>query len=211
MKIHNLEQQTEEWFELKITFPFSASKAQAIASAGKGLETLVFESITRKFSSGVEERYTNSDLERGNELEGQARAIYGLENDVEVVEVGFITNNKISDLAGVSPDGLVNEDGMTEIKSLSDKVYMKKLMEIAATGEFKIDSAHVWQMQMQMLFSERDWNDYVLYNPNFKRSILKKRIEADPVMQQKILTGLKIAEGLYKEKEEIIKKVLNEK
>ena len=206
---HNCLQQTEEWFELKTNNPFSASNADAIATAGKGLETLVDDALTEKYSSAVKERYTNKDLERGNELEPQARAIYELENDVVVKEVGFITNANIAELSGVSPDGLVGDDGMIEIKSPNDKIYIAKLVELEIKKEFKIDSKYEWQMQMQMLFAERNWNDFMYYNPNFTVSILKKRIYEDKLKQQKIITGLYIGIKMYKEKEAIIKKALN--
>jgi len=209
MKLHKVEQKSPEWFALKKKYPLSASKAQAIATAGAGMETVVLEAITEKYSSADPERYTNEDMERGNELEADARAIYELENGVTVVEVGFITNEKISDLAGVSPDGLVEEDGLVEIKCLMDKLFTAKLEEVGISGTFKVDSAHDWQMQMQLLFTGRKWVDYVIYNPNFPVAILKMRVVADPEKQQKILTGLKLAENNYKRREGLVRKALN--
>lgn len=208
MKLHNIEQKSPEWFALKKEYPLSASKAQAIATAGAGMETVVGEALAEKYSSADPERYTNEDMERGNELEADARAIYELENDVTVVEVGFITNEKISTLAGVSPDGLVGEEGLSEIKCLKDTVYLKKLEEVGMATTFKVDSAHDWQMQMQMLFSGRKWVDYCLYNPNFKIPLLIKRVEADPEKQQKILTGLKLAEKNYERRDVLVRKAL---
>jgi hypothetical protein len=206
MQIHKIKQKSDEWFELKKQYPFSASKAQAIANAGAGLETLVDEAIIGIHSTGQKEIYTNGHLERGNELEEQARSIYELEKGVTVEEVGFVTEEEYS-YAGVSPDGLVNEDGLTEIKCLADNVYLKKLYAIAETNDFKVDTGHEWQMQMQMLFTKRKWCDYVLYNPNFKKSILIKRVMADPVKQEKIKTGLKLAELQFNKKKELLTKL----
>jgi len=210
IKFHNLEQQTPEWFELKNGHPLSASKAQAIATAGKGLETLVMDYLTKKYSSGEDEGFRgNKETARGNELEPIARSIYELDQGVKVEEVGFITNSKISDMAGVSPDGLVSTDGMLEIKALSDDVYTKKLAGFGEKGEIKIDSGHLWQMQMQMLFAERKWNDYMVYNPNFTKSFFITRVSADPVQFQKLLTGIKIGEALYKKWDALIRKAIN--
>ena len=209
MQVHKVEQKSPEWFALKNQFPLSASKAQAIATAGAGMETVVLEALTEKYSSADPERYTNEHLERGNELEVDARAIYELENDVTVVEVGFITNDKLSDLAGVSPDGLVGEEGLVEIKCVMDKLYLSYLEQVGVCGTFKVDTGHDWQMQMQMLFTGRKWVDYVVYNPNFPLAILKVRVVADELKQQKILTGLKLAEQNYKRREAFVRKALN--
>ena len=110
MKSHKVNQGTPEWFELRIKHPLTASKAQAISAQGAGLKTLCIEKLSEKYSSEVKEKYTNKDLERGVELEEQARAIYELQTGNTVKEVGFITDSKISKLAGVSPDGLVDKD-----------------------------------------------------------------------------------------------------
>lgn len=198
MLVHNVEQKTPEWFALRVAHPFTSSEAQAIAAGGKGLETLVMEKLTEKYSSGEKERFESSDTKRGNELEPQARAIYSLEKGVKCVEVGFITNESVSKLGGSSPDSFVDEDGQTEIKCPSDKVYLEYLI----TG--KIDTGYMWQMQHQLLFSGKKWVDFVVFNPNFTKPIIIVRVFPDPLMQQKIRTGLAIGEKLYREKEEII-------
>jgi len=110
MKSHKVNQGTPEWIELRIKHPLTASKAQSISAQGAGLKTLCIEKLSEKYSSEVKEKYTNKDLERGVELEEQARAIYELQTGNTVKEVGFITDSKISKLAGVSPDGLVDKD-----------------------------------------------------------------------------------------------------
>ena len=208
MKIHKVEQGSDEWFALKNDYPLSASKAQAIATAGAGMETVVHEALTEKYSSADRESYTNEHIERGNDLEEDARAIYELEHKVTVEEVGFITDDKLSTKGGVSPDGLVGKDGLTEIKCIMDKAYLLKLIQVGNVGVFKIDSAHEWQMQQQMLFTKRKWVDYCIYNPNFSQPLLVQRVKADPEKQQKILTGLKLAEKHYDRLEESVKKAL---
>ena len=66
-----------------------------------------------------------------------------------------------------------------------------------------------WQMQMQMLITERKWCDFSIYNPNFEIPVFTERVFPDLVMQQKLLTGIKIGERMYREKEILIKKALN--
>lgn len=204
-----MEQQTPEWDEIKIIFPFSASSAQAIQAMGKGLDTLIKEKLIAKYSAQDPERFESGHLDRGNTEEPDISDIYELTTGNKVTKVGFITNENICSMAGVSPDALVNDDGMAEYKSLSDTAYYEKLKQIGTKGEFKIDSNYFWQCQMQMLFAERKWNDHCLYNPNWKKSILIQRIYADAHSQQKLITGLAYAVRRYKEEEAIIKKSLN--
>lgn len=72
----------------------TASHATAIGNNGKGLETYILEMMAESYSSGEKERYSNEHTERGNELEGQARSIYELENMVTVDQVSFIEYNQ---------------------------------------------------------------------------------------------------------------------
>jgi putative phage-type endonuclease len=193
MRIHeNIEQRTQEWHELRQKYPLTASKAQSIGNQGKGLETIVWEQISAKYSSADKDQYSNEHLERGIELEPQARSLYELETCNKVVEVGFVTNDNISSVAGASPDGLVNEDGLLEIKCFEDVKHFRMTLE----DDFEIESQYLWQMQMQMLITERKWCDFVAYNPNYKKSLLIKRVYPDLIMQEKIKTGLAIGEKL---------------
>ena len=192
--IHKVEQRSEEWHALRRQFPLTASEAQAIATNGKGLETLVWEKMSKRYSSAPEETYTNDDMARGVELEDQARSLYELERDVEVETVGFITNPSVSSVGGASPDGLVNGDGLLEIKCPNDTKFFRMLVE-----GIVVEPQYEWQMQMQMLFTERKWVDLALYNPNFKESFLVVRVKADKEKQKALIAGLKKGEAIIKE------------
>jgi hypothetical protein len=193
-------QQSPEWFAIKEEYPLSSSNATAIANQGAGLKSLVWKHLSEKYSVGDKKTFSTEHTERGNELEPQARSLYSLERGVEVTQVGFITNDKYP-LAGASTDGLVGEDGGLEIKSLEDKKHFPLTLE----EEIPIDSDHMWQIQMELLITERDWFDYVLYNPNYKKSLLIKRVVKDEVMQEKLKTGIVLGGKLIKEIEDKIK------
>jgi len=192
--IHNIEQQTPEWYDLRRQYPLTASKAQAIGNAGKGLETLVWDVLADKYSIAEKEHISNVHTDRGNELEANARAIYEMQTGNTVTEVGFITNDKVSKAGGASPDGLVNNDGLVEIKCFDDAKHFKcSVMGLVPESQYE------WQMQMQMLFTGRKWVDFVAYNPNYHNSILIKRVEADEEKQARLQEGLKAGEKLIKE------------
>jgi len=195
VKIHEgIEQRSPEWFALRKQYPLTASKAQAIGNNGKGLESLVWEKLAEAYSTGIAEQFTNSHTERGIELEPQARALYELQESVTVKEVGFITNDGISSISGASPDGLLEEDGLIEIKCFEDAKHFKMTVE-----GLEIESAYMWQMQMQMLITERTYCIFCAYNPNYEKSLLTQRVERDEEMQKAIIEGLKKGEELIKE------------
>jgi len=194
MKIHQINQGTDEWFDLR-KGKMTASHAQAIGNCGKGLDTYIYSLMADYYSTAPRDNYTNRDMERGNELEEQARAIYELETGLTVDQVGFIEHDELS---GASPDGLIGEDGGVEIKCKNDTNYFKDLVE------GKMDSAHNWQIQMTLLVTGRKWWDYVVYNPNFKQSMIVKRILPDALAYEKIKRGL----GMGKEKINKIKSLI---
>lgn len=185
MKIYDqVEQGTPEWLQLRLG-KFTASDAQAIATNGKGLETLVFAKAAEILTGKLQESYTNADMERGNELEEMARNSYELETGIVVKRVGFVEK---SERIGCSPDGLIGEDGLQEIKCKNDPLFVRYLVERT------VDSAHNWQMQMQMLITERKWCDYVIFNPNFEKSVIVTRVERDEVQIEKLRMGLEKAQ-----------------
>lgn len=200
MKIHQVQQRTPEWFQLRVDHPLTASNAQAIASQGKGLETLCWEKVAEKYSSAEKETYSNPDIERGVELESQAKSIYEMESSNVVEEVGFITNENINNLAGASPDGLMSDlKAGVEIKCPNDVRFLKLL-----AGE-DIDNAYQWQMQMQMLIGELESVYFIAYNPNFEKSLVVEIVEPDPLMQEKLQGGLAMGEKIISDIESKIK------
>ena len=194
MIIHNFEQGTPEWFEVRLG-KFTASTAQAIASNGKGLETLVFEKAAEIITGKAKANYTNDDIDRGHELEMMARNAYELETGMQVKEIGFVEE---SQYIGCSPDGEVDKDGLVEIKCKNDANFARYMYE------GKIDPEHNWQMQMQMFITGKEWVDYVVYNENFPKPVIVKRVMRNETEIAKLKTGLNTAVALL---ETIVEKI----
>jgi putative phage-type endonuclease len=191
MKIYkNLIQGTDEWLNTKLG-KFGSTDAQAVASNGRGLDTKCYEKAAELIIGKPKESYTNEHIERGKELESMARSVYEIETGNLVKEVGYI---ELSEFVGCSPDGLVGDDGLIEIKCPSDANYIRSLYED------KIDSKYVWQMQHQMYVSNRKWCDFVIFNESLNQ-IHIRRVERDRQAIEKIMIGL--VEG-----EEKIKSIL---
>ena len=180
VRYHNIEQGTSEWFELR-KGKLTASNATAIGANGAGLITYCKEIVLELI--GVEkEHYTNSDIERGNELESIARSSYEFQTGYEVEQVGFITNDLYKN-AGMSPDGLIGLDGGCEIKARNDIKHFSLIL-----GETK--EIPVNQIQMSLLISERKWWDFISFNPNFRNPLFIKRIYPDLKYFEKLKSGI---------------------
>ena len=190
MKIYNtLEQGTQEWFDVKVG-KFSASDASKIGNNGKGLETLVWEKAEELVTGKIKEIYQNDRMKWGIKYEPKARIAYEFETGNVVKEVGFIERDKYS---GCSPDGLVGDDGGVEFKCPSLKVFY----EFMQTR--KINPAYMWQMQMNLLISEREWWDYGVYHPHFKKKLIIQRVERDEEKIEKLRVGLEKGISLLEE------------
>jgi predicted phage-related endonuclease len=97
----------------------------------------------------------------GTKMEPFARLAYEQKTGLIVQEAGFIRHPDI-DHCGVSPDGLINEDGGSEIKCpINASIHLSTLMNNEMPEE------HIPQVQGSMMVTGRDWWDFVSYNPSF--------------------------------------------
>lgn len=191
MQIHNLEQGSKEWVEVR-KLKMTASNATAIGANGAGLETYILDLVSQYLSSAEKEHYSNEHIERGNELEAEARTVYELETGNKVQQVGFVI---FDEYTGCSPDGLIGDDGLIEIKCKADKGHLKQLIE----GEKAIESSYKNQIQMQLYVTGRKWCDFVCYNPNFQKHTFVYRIYPDDKYHKKLAEGIKAGKEMIKE------------
>lgn len=197
MKIHNFEQRTEDWYNIR-KGKMTASNAETIIANGKGLETYIYNLMAEYYSSAEKENYINSDMQRGIDLEPEARLEFEFYTDLDVQEVGFIEYN---DFIGVSPDGLIGDDGLIEIKCPNDSIYFKLLLSNNIKPEY------IAQMQMQMYVTDRQYCYFVSYNPNFEKSLYIKKINRNEEMIDKLKKGLERGTELIKEIKKNFRKV----
>lgn len=131
---------------------------------------LVCERLTGKPTEG----FTNSHMERGIELEPFARSAYEIATSTFVEQVAFIDHQRLKN-TGASPDGLVGNDGLIEIKCPAVKTHIKTLVDK------KAPSKYMNQMQWQMACTKRLWVDFVSYCPELPENmqLFIKRVERD--------------------------------
>ncbi len=183
MQIHNFEQHSEEWYSIRCG-RFTASKADTIAVAGTGLETLCFNIVAEKLTGRKEETFKSAAMEQGNELEAVARTLFEMKTGYTVEEVGFV---EIDDLEGSSPDGLIHiGDELTgvEFKCPQDNTFAKLLFDR------KIKPEYYAQMQMQMRHTGANRWFYCVYNPHFSEEMVIIEVARDEAFQEKLGKGL---------------------
>lgn len=173
MIIHECEQNSDEWLALRAGKPTASAFSKLITSTGAPSKsiggyalTLAGELYAGKPLDAFE---GNQWTERGHELEDSARAKYELRHDVEAVQVGFVTDDGL--YYGCSPDSLICDDGMLEIKCLKAENHIKAIMYFQDKG--KIPTAYVQQVQGQMFVCERNWCDLVFFHPDLPMLIVR--------------------------------------
>ena len=157
MEIINCIQGDPEWFTARIGSIGGSSIASVVAGGqGKMRKSLLYR-LAGEILSGVKyEGYRNADMDRGIEQEADARNVYAMEREVEVQQVGLV---KMDEFTHYSPDGLVGENGMIEIKSTIPSVHI----ETIDTG--KIDGGYIKQIQWGLFICQRVWCDFISWSP----------------------------------------------
>ena len=117
---------------------------------------LTMHLAAERITDYTEPTHTSADMERGNLDEPYAREVYS-EHYAEATEVGFMVRDDFGFRLGYSPDGLVGDDGLIEIKSRRQKIQLKTILEDTVPLE------NMAQIQCGLLVSGRDWLDYVSY------------------------------------------------
>ena len=177
MIIHEMEQKTEEWFQVRLGKCTASEFATATAKGRNGNEsktrkTFMLKLIAERMTGiAQDDAYTNHFMEWGNEWEQQARQCYELEKGVDVKQVGFV---EMTENIGCSPDGLINENGLTQIKCPSSHVHIANILAGKTPPEY------LKQIQGEMWVCEREWSDLVSYDPrNIARDFFCVRVNRD--------------------------------
>lgn len=159
--IYDVEQGSDEWLQMRLG-KLTASKFADVISKGRGSapsktsESYMYQLAAEIITGQPQDSFKSSAMKWGNECEPAARAAYELKHDIDVVECAFIEKD---DWIGVSPDGLVGENGLLEIKCPNSVTQIKRVL----SGEFPKE--YIAQVQGQLWVSGREWCDFVSYDP----------------------------------------------
>ena len=171
-------QGSDEWFAQRLGRLTSSRMADVIARTKDGYSTsrekYMVELALERITGARQEAYSNAAMEWGTNSEPLARAAYEADTGFLVVETGMVPHPRIA-MAGASPDGLVNHDGLLEIKCPQSATHVRNLCSGKPEGRY------LTQMMWQMACTERDWCDFVSYDPRMPDGLqlMVTRIERD--------------------------------
>jgi len=156
-----MEQQSNEWFTARLGKVTASRVADVIAKTKTGYSTsrdnYMAQLICERLTGQKGESFTNAAMEWGTQTEPLARSAYENARNLLVKEVGFINHPRI-EMSGASPDGLVGDDGLVEIKCPNTATHIDTLL----SG--KVPTKYITQMQWQMLCCQRKWCDFVSFD-----------------------------------------------
>jgi hypothetical protein len=184
----DIEQGTPEWYDIRLGKLTGSSAAKLFGTAAakeKYLYDRAAEIVTGCRCDG-DESARGIHMARGHEFEEVAIAKYTVATLTQVQRVGFV---QLNEFVGCSPDGLVGDDGMIEVKVPDSNNYFRQILELASDGVKAIPNDYYAQMQFNMFVCGRSWCDYVLYNPKHEannKSLFIQRVEKDNSMQERI-------------------------
>ena len=159
--IELMEQGTEAWFNIRIGKVTASRVADVLAKTKTGYSTTrdnyMAQLVCERLTGQKGESFTNAAMQHGTETEPLARAAYEARHDVLVDEVGFVPHPSII-MAGASPDGLVGEDGLIEIKCPNTATHIETLLSESVPNKYYT------QMQFQIACTGRKWCDFVSFD-----------------------------------------------
>lgn len=173
-----MEQGSAEWHAARLGKVTASRVADVVARTKSGwgasrknyMAELVAERLTGIPAAG----FTNAAMQWGTETEPLARDAYVFFRDMAVTEVGFVQHPTL-EMSGASPDGLVGDDGMVEFKCPNTATHIDTLLTEAIPGKY------ITQMQWQMACADRQWCDFVSFDPRLPEDlrIFVQRVDRD--------------------------------
>ncbi|MES0334821.1 MAG: lambda exonuclease family protein [Candidatus Magnetobacterium sp. LHC-1] len=169
MIVDNIKQGSIEWQGYRVGIPTASNFDKIITTEGKPSkqrQKYMFTLAAERITGIKEETYQNGAMQRGIQLEEEARRMYELISGYSVDQVGICYQNE-KKLYGCSPDGLVGNDGCLEIKCPTSAVHVSYLLEGVIPTEY------IQQTQGQLLVTGRKWVDFVSYSPGLRPLIVR--------------------------------------
>lgn len=164
--IFDCEQGSEAWYACRSGIPTASEFATVMASGKDGGDsktrrTYMLKLAGELITGEVADSYSNGHMERGKAMEDEARDLYEFTYNVDLQRVGFIRNG----MKGCSPDSLIGNDGMVEIKTKLPHLLAETILRD------KFPAEHVAQCQGGLWVAEREWIDISVYWPKMPQFV----------------------------------------
>ena len=173
-----MEQRTPEWYAARLGKVTASRVADITSKTKSGYSTsranYMAELLCERLTGTKADGYVNAAMQWGIDIEPSAREAYQSLLGVLVEETGFVNHPDIT-MAGASPDGLIGDVGMVEIKCPTTSVHIDTLMSGV------VPSKHMAQIQWQMACTGRNWCDFVSYDPRMPENMrmFVQRVDRD--------------------------------
>lgn len=174
-----MRQRTAEWFQARLGKVTSSNIYNVLSRTTKNLPTSKYEEykiklMTERLVGEISQSYTTAAMQWGIEHEENALKEYAFIYDTEVTQCGFIQHPTIQ-MAGASPDGLIGENGLVEIKCPQSANHLRFWMTETIKPEY------LAQMHFQMACTGRQWCDFVSYDPRFAEQSAHLRLKVQRI------------------------------
>lgn len=186
-------QGSAEWHSMRLGKVTASKVADVVARTKSGYgasrANYMAQLIAERLTGVPTEGFTNAAMQWGTDTEPQARAAYEFLTDAEVQEVAFVDHPSIA-MSGASPDGLVGDDGLVEIKCPNTATHLDTLLTGAIPAKYET------QMFWQMACTGRAWCDFASYDPRLpaSMSLFVQRLHRDDAriaeLEQEVKTFL---------------------
>ena len=173
-----LVQGTDQWLKARCGSLGASRMSDAIAKTktgwGASRANLMAELLVERFTGLPAEKFTNDAMRWGIEYEPEARAAYEAAKNYEVLQIGIVKHPLIA-WTHASPDGLVGDHGLVEIKCPTSATHIDTLLGKSVPGKY------ITQIQWQLACTGRGWCDFVSYDPRMPENmrLFVKRITRD--------------------------------
>jgi len=164
MRLIDCDQRTAAWFAVKAGKPSASHIAEVLAvlkrKEGEAAARRNYKAriVAEILTGRCQDQFVSPYMMDGNDYEPFAKAAYEVRYDVEIENVGFVLHPTI-DRSGCSPDGLVGTDGLVEFKCPATVTHLDYLLRDEVPADYQP------QMLWQMACCERQWDDFVSYDP----------------------------------------------
>lgn len=185
-----MEQRSEEWFHARLGKVTASRIADVMAKTKSGpaatRRNYMAELIAERLTQQPAKSFSSAAMQWGTDTEPQARAAYEFQFDATVTETGFVPHKYLE--SGASPDGLVGDDGLVEIKCPNTATHL----DYFEAGELT-ERKYLLQMQWQMACTDRKWCDFVSFDPRLPAwcQVFLVRIERDDDLIREIEAEVK--------------------
>lgn len=173
MIVDNVQQGSIEWQGFRAGIPTASNFDKIITTEGKPSkqrQKYMFTLAAERITGIKEETYQNGAMQRGIQLEEEARRMYELISGYSVDQVGICYHDE-KKLYGCSPDGLIGKDGLIEIKCPTAAVHVSYLLDN------KLPSDYFQQVHGQLFITGRKWCDFFSYYPGLKPLLIRVKPE----------------------------------